>query len=96
MLASGMPILNAVGSSLLSVGAFGLTTAANYAVSGLVDWKIATLFMVGGVGGGMLGMWLAIRLAGDRGALVKVFAFVLFVLAAYMLFRSLGPLIWPH
>jgi uncharacterized protein len=95
MLSSGMPILNAVGSSLFSVGAFGLTTAANYAVSGLVDWKIATLFIVGGGGGGMLGMWLAIRLAGDRGTLAKVFAVVLFVVAAYMLFRSLGPLIWP-
>jgi uncharacterized membrane protein YfcA len=96
MLSSGMPILNAVGSSLFSVGAFGLTTAANYAVSGLVDWKIATLFIVGGGVGGMLGMWLAIRLAGDRGTLVKVFAVVLFVVAAYMLFRSVGPLIWPH
>ena len=31
MLASGMPILNAVGSSLVAVTAFGLTTAANYA-----------------------------------------------------------------
>ena len=34
MLASGMPILNAVGSSLVAVTAFGLTTAANYAASG--------------------------------------------------------------
>lgn len=34
---SGMTVLSAVGSSLFSVGAFGLTTAANYAVSGLVD-----------------------------------------------------------
>ena len=35
MLGSGMPILNAIGSSLLSVGTFGLTTAVNYALSGL-------------------------------------------------------------
>ncbi|HUJ99564.1 MAG TPA: sulfite exporter TauE/SafE family protein, partial [Stellaceae bacterium] len=35
MLGSGMPILNAIGSSLFSVGAFGLTTAVNYALSGL-------------------------------------------------------------
>ena len=33
MLGSGMPILNAIGSSLLSVGTFGLTTAVNYALS---------------------------------------------------------------
>src|SRR3546814_4237518 len=34
MLGSGMPILNAVGSSLFSVGAFGSATAFNYALSG--------------------------------------------------------------
>ncbi|MDE2488390.1 MAG: sulfite exporter TauE/SafE family protein [Alphaproteobacteria bacterium] len=93
VMASGMPILNAVGSSLFSVGAFGVTTAANYALSGLVDWRIAILFIVGGVAGGMVGMKLAMRLAGRRGALVKVFAFVLFAVAAYMLYRSVGPLV---
>lgn len=93
IVASGMPILNAVGSSLFSVGAFGITTAANYAVSGLVDWKIAILFIVGGVVGGMIGMKLAMRLAANRGVLVKIFAVVLFAVAAYMLYRSIGPLI---
>jgi hypothetical protein len=48
MLGSGMPILNAIGSSLLSVGTFGLTTAVNYALSGLVDWTTAALFIAGG------------------------------------------------
>ena len=93
IVASGMPILNAVGSSLFSVGAFGLTTAANYAFSGMVDWRIAVLFIVGGVAGGMVGMKVAMRLAGNRGALVKIFAVVLFAVAAYMLYRSVGPLI---
>jgi uncharacterized membrane protein YfcA len=96
IVASGMPILNAVGSSLFSVGAFGVTTAANYAFSGLVDWRIAVLFIVGGVAGGMIGMKVAMRLAGNRGALVKIFAVVLFAVAAYMLYRSAGPLIGLH
>jgi uncharacterized membrane protein YfcA len=30
MLASGMPIINAIGSSLFSVGSFSMTTAINY------------------------------------------------------------------
>ena len=34
--ATGMPMINAVGTSLVAVTAFGLTTAANYAWSGLV------------------------------------------------------------
>jgi uncharacterized membrane protein YfcA len=93
IVASGMPILNAIGSSLFSVGAFGLTTAANYAFSGLVDWKVAILFIAGGVIGGMVGMKLATRLASRRGALVKVFAVVLFAVAAYILYRSVGSLL---
>ncbi len=52
MLGSGMPILNAIGSSLNSVGSFSLTTALNYAFSGLVDWAIALLFIGGGIVGG--------------------------------------------
>ncbi len=88
MLASGMPILNAVGSSLVSVGAFGLTTAANYAVSGLVDWKVALEFVAAGAVAGVLGMQAAVRLASHRRGLTYVFAGVVFVVAAYMLVRS--------
>ena len=36
MLGSGMPVLNAIGSSLFSVGMFGTTTALNYARSALL------------------------------------------------------------
>ncbi len=39
--ATGMPILNAVATSLFSVGAFGTTTAITYAFAGLVNWLIA-------------------------------------------------------
>jgi hypothetical protein len=66
MLGSGMPILNAIGSSLFSVGSFGLTTAVNYALSGLVDWTIALLFIAGGIAGGIPGMRAAMRLAANR------------------------------
>ena len=38
MLATGMSIMNAVSSSLVAVTAFGLTTAASYAWSGLISW----------------------------------------------------------
>ena len=90
MLATGMPILNAIGSSLVAVAAFGLTSAANYAVSGLVDWGLAAVFIAGGVLGGLLGAALAKHLADKRGALNITFAFVIFAVATYMLVRSLG------
>lgn len=91
--ATGMTMLQAVGSSLFSVGAFGATTAASYAADGLVDWRIAALFIGGGLAGGLVGASFASRLAKQRGALQRVFAGVVFVVAAYMLYRSL---IAPH
>jgi hypothetical protein len=88
MLGSGMPILNAIGSSLFSVGAFGLTTAANYARSGLIDWGIAVQFVIGGAVGGFAGIGLATRLGEHRRALSVIFACLIFVVAAYMLIRT--------
>src|SRR3979490_714363 len=55
MLATGMPIMNAVSSSLVAVTAFGMTTAASYAWSGLVSWALAGLFVAGGIAGGLAG-----------------------------------------
>jgi len=93
MLATGMPILNAVGSSLVAVTVFGLTTAANYSVSGLVDWRLAGIFVAGGVLGGIAGAAAARALASRRGALSVVFAGVIFCVALYVLFRSLAKLL---
>lgn len=89
MLGSGMPILNAIGSSLFSVSAFGLTTAANYALSGLVDWPVAVKFVVGGAIGGLLGIRLATRLAARRRLLTSIFAGVVYGVAAYMALRTM-------
>ena len=90
MLAAGMPILSAIGSSLVSVTAFGLTTAGNYACSGLVDWPLAGLFVAGGVLGGWLGARAAKSLAGRRGALTTAFAALIFAVALYTLMRTLN------
>jgi uncharacterized membrane protein YfcA len=89
MLATGMSILNAVSSSLVAVTAFGLTTATSYAWSGLISWRLAGLFIAGGVVGGLAGTRSAQRLAARRGALNMVFAAVIIAVALYMLMRSL-------
>jgi uncharacterized membrane protein YfcA len=88
--ATGMPMLQAVGSSLVSVGSFGATTAASYALDNLVNWRVAALFVAGGVLGGLAGVRFAGKLASQRGALQRVFAFVVFAVAAYMLWRSVA------
>ncbi len=90
ILATGMPIKYAVGSSLMAVTAFGLTTSANYAASGLVDWPLAGLFIAGGLVGGLLGARSASALALRKGLLNTVFAAMIMAVAAYMLWRSLG------
>lgn len=87
-LGSGMAMLNAVAGSLLSVAAFGLTTAVSYAWHGLVDWSIAGLFIAGGVAGGAVGLNVAQGLAARRGLLNRLFAALLFATAAYMLWRG--------
>lgn len=89
MLASGMEIIHAIGTSLFAVGAFGLTAATNYAVSGLIDWPVAAAFIGGGIAGGWLGAHGAKKLAKTRGALNAIFAGVIIVVAIYMLFHSL-------
>jgi uncharacterized protein len=90
MLATGMSIMNAVSSSLVAVTAFGLTTAASYAWSGLISWELAGLFIAGGIGGGLLGTRLAKHLSARRGALNMVFATVIIAVALYMLARNLS------
>lgn len=86
-----MVMINAVGTSLIAVTAFGLTTAANYALSGLVDWALAAVFILGGIGGGYFGTRLAKRLSGG-GQLKTVFAGLIFVVAIYMLWKSWNAL----
>jgi len=90
MLATGMPMINAIGSSLLAVGSFGLATALNYAASGLVDWPIALEFIAGGVLGGVFGMTLANRLSSGKNTLNRILAAIILVVALYVLYRSVG------
>jgi uncharacterized membrane protein YfcA len=89
MFATGMLIINAVGSSLVAVTAFGATAAFNYARSDLVDFRLATVFILGGVFGGLAGGRAAKVLGARRGALNMVFAGIIVVVAIYMLARSL-------
>ena len=86
--ATGMTIIHAVGTSLVAVTAFGLTTAINYALSGFVDWSLAAVFVVAGIVGTTLGARTCKHLAASRGALAVVFATMVFLVAGYMLYRS--------
>jgi uncharacterized protein len=82
--ATAMPLISAIGSSLVAVTAFGVTTAVSYAVSGLVDWRLAVLFVIGGAAGGSLGFRLGARLAGRKRALSLVFSAITIAVGIYV------------
>jgi uncharacterized protein len=87
--ATAMPLIMAIGSSLVSVTAFGVSTAANYAASGLVDWRLAALFIGGGLVGGLAGGRLATFLAPKRRALSLIFAVLVATVGLYVMIRGI-------
>lgn len=93
MLATGMPLANAIGTSLVAVAAFGATTASNYALSGLVDWRIAGFFIAGGVLGGIAGSLAGSRLGKARGRLATIFAIFVIVTGLYIVWKGIQPLL---
>jgi uncharacterized membrane protein YfcA len=90
--ATGMTMIHAIGSSLVAITAFGLTTALNYAVSGYVDWPLAIVFVAGGAVGGIVGSLIARRLSARKGMLSILFAGLIFAVAIYMIVHSIQVL----
>jgi uncharacterized membrane protein YfcA len=86
--AARLEMLQAIATSLVAVAAFGLTTALSYARSGAIDWPLAACFIGGGILGGLGGAQLARHLSMRRGALDRLFACMLLLVAAYVLYRS--------
>ena len=82
---TGMPLITAIGTSLFSVGTFGLTTAINYTLSGLIDWWIVLEYVGGGIVGGIIGTSIASRLSKQKRTLNTIFALIILLVAAYML-----------
>lgn len=83
-----MPILYAIGTSLIAVATFGLATAFNYALSGYVIWPLAAVFVAGGFVGSAAGTQVSKALAVRKGQLNNVFAGLIALVALYMLYRS--------
>ncbi len=84
LVTTAMPLIDAIGSSLVSVTAFGITTATSYAASGLVDWQLAGLFIFGGAIGGVAGLMAAHRLAAQKRTLTYIFASIVIVTGIYI------------
>jgi len=88
--ATNMVMLHAVGASLVAVTAFGAATAASYALSSLVLWDVAGLFILGALAGGLVGQRVGAVLAQRKNVLTRVFAGFIFVTAVYIAWKSLA------
>ncbi|WP_062234964.1 sulfite exporter TauE/SafE family protein [Aureimonas sp. N4] len=93
VLATAMPLAYAIGTSLVGVAAFGAATAGSYALSGLVDWPVATLFVAGGLVGGWAGSALGTRLAGHSQALGLAFAGLVVAVGLFIVAKGFGALV---
>jgi uncharacterized protein len=81
----------AIGTSLVAVAVFGFTTATRYGFAGLLDLPVAGLFIIGGLIGGVIGTKTSHALPRER--LRHIFAGVLVIVAAYMLYRNYAAVI---
>lgn len=90
MWATGMTLAAAQATSLLSVAAFGASTAVNYSLSGLVDWSVVGAMTVGGAAGTLAGLPLSRRL-GDNAKLGRqLFAGLILVVAVYVAVKAVA------
>lgn len=89
MAATGMSLSAAQASSLVSVTAFGASTAANYSLSGLIDWTLVAAMVVGGVIGTELGLPLSRHLGEHAQLGRRLFAGLILTVAIYVAVRAI-------
>ncbi|EGG42298.1 Putative permease [Candidatus Nitrosarchaeum limnium SFB1] len=88
MYSGGLNILQAIGTSLVSVSSFGLVTAGRYFVAGNVDLVIALLFIIGGILGGYFGIKTSKKITQEK--ITKFFSILLFVVASYIIINTIS------
>ena len=84
----GINISDAIGTSLLPVSFFGLTTAISYTIDNQIDYFVAILFIIGGILGGKVGTMVSVRTSKPK--LVKIFSILLVAVAIYIIIKTIG------
>lgn len=87
MYAASLNIIDAIGTSLLPVSAFGLTIAIRYSLEGQIQWFVSILFIIGGTVGGFAGTKLSIKAPRER--LSKIFSILLVAVAILMIAKTI-------
>ncbi|MEM0283252.1 MAG: sulfite exporter TauE/SafE family protein [Sulfolobales archaeon] len=86
----GLSINNAVGTSLIAVGSFGLTSAIVYSFYGYLMPVVSLFYLIGGVVGGYIGSLISVGM--PRDLLKKMYALIIIAVAIYIMIRNLGGL----
>jgi uncharacterized membrane protein YfcA len=87
--ATAMPIGVAIGTSLVIVTTLGAATAVSYALSGLVDWPLTAMLVLGGAIGSAIGMRAGRRLADQQRKFEIGFACVVIAVGAFVFVDAL-------
>ncbi|ABL77461.1 sulfite exporter TauE/SafE family protein [Thermofilum pendens] len=88
LLWAGLDVKKAIGTSLLAVGLFGLSTSAVYASAGYADYAIAAAYLAGGVLGGRLGVHVSTRAPREKVALA--YSALIAAVGVYTVLKALG------
>jgi hypothetical protein len=87
VLFSGIPILHAVGTSLLVISMVSMSGIASQLYSGrTVSLEITSLFIVGGIMGLFVGQYIGKRLSASM--LQKIFSVAILFVAIFVLLRN--------
>lgn len=86
LFSTGLCMIRAIGTSLIAVGTFGITSAATYAFYGDLSVEIAVLYLLGGIGGGYLGSRIASRMPNN--VLRKIFSIIIILVAIYIMVQN--------
>ena len=87
MFSSGLCIARAIGTSLISVGTFGVASGLEYAVYGDTLFLVSFLYLVGGIAGGYAGTSLAVK--APRKTLQRAYGIIIVLVGIYMVIRVL-------
>lgn len=85
LLATGMPLTYAIGTSLVAITAFGASTAASYAWAGAIDWRSVAVFVAGGIVGSIVGQTLSARLLSKTKQLQMLFGAIVIAMGGMMI-----------
>ncbi|MGC9210415.1 MAG: sulfite exporter TauE/SafE family protein [Acidilobus sp.] len=88
MFSSGLCIARAIGTSLISVGTFGVASGLEYAVYGDTLFLVSALYVIGGVLGGYFGTNIAVK--APRKTLQRAYGIIIVLVGIYMIYRVLG------